>query len=116
MVGNNSSMPNSIESILSNKSNKRVLDKFKRNEIDLIIATSVLEEGIDVQECNLVICFDAPDTFRSHVQTKGRARMKDSTYVVFTESGKLHEMQKKLNEWKEVNDILRNVCIFSHWN
>lgn len=109
MVGNNSNIPNSIETILSNQSNKKVLEKFKRDEINLIIATSVLEEGIDLQECNLVICFDAPETFRSYVQSKGRARMKDSAYVVFTEASKQTEMSNKMREWNEINDILRQV-------
>lgn len=57
-----------------------------RNEVkNLIIATSVLEEGIDVQACNLVINFDAPDTLVAFLQRRGRVRQKHSSYYVLAE-------------------------------
>lgn len=112
MTGRNSFMPDSIESLISNRSNKKVLDRFKRGEINLIIATSVLEEGIDLQECNMVLSFDTPKTFRSYVQSKGRARMQNSQYVIMTPAGKTNELQKKVAEWQQIIDILRKVSNF----
>lgn len=109
MTGRNAFMPDSIETLLGNKNNNRILDKFKRDEINLIIATSVLEEGIDLQECNLVICYDTPTTFRSYVQTKGRARMKQSRYVIMVNAANNNKLQLKAGEWRDINQILRNV-------
>lgn len=111
MTGRNSFMPDSIETIINKKNNDRVLDKFRRDEINLIITTSVLEEGIDLQECNLVMCFDPVETFRQYVQTKGRARMKDSLYVIMTPSAQTNKLQIKLNEWAEINNILRKYLV-----
>jgi hypothetical protein len=82
MVGNNAEMPESIESILEAKINRKVLEKFKRGETNVIVSTNVLEEGIDLQMCNFVVKFDSPKTFASYVQSKGRARMKNSTYLI----------------------------------
>lgn len=113
MTGRNSFMPDSIESLISNKNNNRVLEKFKRGDINLIIATSVLEEGIDLQECNLVVSYDTPATFRSYVQRKGRARMKPSEYVIMTPAAQINKLQKKAQEWKEINDILKKVSFIS---
>lgn len=115
MTGRNSYMPDSIESLLSNKSNKKVLDRFKRGEINLIIATSVLEEGIDLQECNLVISYDTPKTFRSYVQSKGRARMQNSQYVIMTPAGQINALQRKVGEWQQNIDILRKVSDYAHF-
>lgn len=39
MTGRNAFMPDSVETLMGNKNNNRVLDKFKRDEINLIIAT-----------------------------------------------------------------------------
>lgn len=39
MTGRNAFMPDSVETLMNNKNNNRVLDKFKRDEINLIIAT-----------------------------------------------------------------------------
>lgn len=55
---------------------------FKRGERQLCIATQVLEEGIDVQACNLVICYDPPLTAKSYIQRRGRARHPHGTFVL----------------------------------
>ena len=46
------------------------------------MSTNVVEEGLDMRSCNLVIKFDFPDNFRSYVQSKGRARAKPSQYIL----------------------------------
>ncbi|KAH0472282.1 MAG: uncharacterized protein KVP18_004856 [Porospora cf. gigantea A] len=50
--------------------------------IHCLVATSVAEEGIDVPDCNLVIRFDGVSTLKEHIQSRGRARMPDSHYVI----------------------------------
>lgn len=109
MVGNNSKIPDSIESLLCNKSNRKVIDRFKQNDLNLIVSTSVLEEGIDVQECNLIIMYDLPVSFRAYVQCKGRARMPNSQYVMLSPLGERTRLEKKVDEWTKVNEILRRV-------
>lgn len=112
MVGQNASVCDStskFNQLIGNKNNKKVLDKFKYGEINLIIATNVLEEGIDLQACNLVICYDRPKNFRSYVQTKGRARMKKSHYVIMVEESEEMKVKKAKREWQEVINELNHV-------
>lgn len=60
----------------------KVLAGFRRHMYNLLVATAVVEEGMDVPSCNLVVRFDFPADFRSYVQSKGRARARRSLYVM----------------------------------
>ncbi|KAK8179319.1 hypothetical protein BC567DRAFT_285633 [Phyllosticta citribraziliensis] len=68
--------------LASVKQQEETLDDFRTGKKNLIISTSVLEEGIDISTCNTVICFDAPPNMKSFVQRRGRARKQDSKYVI----------------------------------
>ncbi|KAG6039717.1 hypothetical protein E4U41_002156 [Claviceps citrina] len=67
------------------ESGQTALQDFRTGKTNILIATSVLEEGIDVPACNTVICFDHPSTPKAFVQRRGRARMKDSTLLLLSE-------------------------------
>jgi ERCC4-related helicase len=72
-----------IASLAELKNQQNTLDDFRAGKTNLILATSVLEEGIDVSNCHLVICFERPKNLKSFVQRRGRARMQKSKYVIF---------------------------------
>lgn len=50
-------------------------------QLNLLVATKVGEEGLDIQTCCLVIRFDLPETVASFIQSRGRARMPLSEYA-----------------------------------
>ena len=68
---------------LETRKMSETLQKFREGQVNVLVSTSVVEEGIDVPSCNLVIKFDFPQTFRSFVQSRGRARQKGSRYEFF---------------------------------
>ena len=81
---------------------EQTIQKFKTGRINCLVSTDVLEEGIDVTQCNLVIRFDPIVTFRSYLQSKGRARAKPSKYIIMIESSKERTVTDELNSYKRI--------------
>ena len=78
------------------KKQEEVLRQFRRHEFNLLIATSVVEEGLDIPKCNMVCRFDFPENFRSYVQSKGRARAKDACYYILVDEEERKEKEGEL--------------------
>jgi endoribonuclease Dicer len=60
---------------------------FKIGEKNLIVSTSVAEEGIDIQACGSVIRWDPPPNMASWAQSRGRARRQRSTFTLMFANG-----------------------------
>uniref|UniRef100_A0A8C4XHL7 ribonuclease III n=1 Tax=Erpetoichthys calabaricus TaxID=27687 RepID=A0A8C4XHL7_ERPCA len=89
---------------------EEVLRKFRAHETNLLIATSIVEEGVDIPKCNLVVRFDLPTEYRSYVQSKGRARAPLSNFVMLADSDKTKAFEEDLKTYKAIEKILRNKC------
>ncbi|KAI1081615.1 hypothetical protein F5B20DRAFT_588229 [Whalleya microplaca] len=61
------------------------MHQFRHGELNCIFATSVAEEGVDIPDCNLIIRFDLCKTMIQYVQSRGRARRKDSKFFHMVE-------------------------------
>ena len=61
---------------------EKVMKKFRDGHVNLLIATNVAEEGIDIPVCNVVVRYDAQYSVRSLVQSRGRARARNSLFFI----------------------------------
>ena len=59
-----------------------VVEEFHAGKFNVLVATSVAEEGLDIQKCNLVIRTEKPQTIITSVQSRGRARQDDAEYII----------------------------------
>ena len=70
---------------LSKAKAKEHVAKFADARINILVTTSVAEEGMDVPEANCVVCFDPLLNVVSLTQRRGRARQAASSHVVLTQ-------------------------------
>lgn len=66
----------------SQKEQVEALERLKSGEIDVLVATQVGEEGLDVSECKLVVFFDGVPSAIRFVQRRGRTGRRERGRVV----------------------------------
>uniref|UniRef100_A0A182MYJ8 ribonuclease III n=1 Tax=Anopheles dirus TaxID=7168 RepID=A0A182MYJ8_9DIPT len=111
IVGINATLEESIDSILVAKQDRKVIDRFRKHKINVLCATNVLEEGIDLQMCNMVIMFDAPPTYASFMQSKGRARMKTSNFVMMISQEERTKFVRRIQLYRGIEARLKEELI-----
>lgn len=111
VVGVNSELPESISDVLSDSYNKFAIERFRKRQTNCICTSSVMEEGMDLQLCNLVVMYDLPMTFRSYQQTKGRARSQDSDYIVLLPSAEAGRFLSKRDMYDAIDRKLKEILI-----
>ncbi|KZT24079.1 P-loop containing nucleoside triphosphate hydrolase protein [Neolentinus lepideus HHB14362 ss-1] len=67
------------------KTQQDVVKSFRDKEVNLLIATSVAEEGLDFPACDVVVRFDPIQHMVGYVQSRGRARHQTSTFVIMVQ-------------------------------
>ena len=77
------------------------LRDFRAGACNLLVATAVVEEGLDVRHCELVLRFDLPVTTRSYIQSRGRARAPNSLLVLLQDASS-----------PEARELVRHVVAF----
>ncbi|KAF5270919.1 hypothetical protein FQR65_LT05386 [Abscondita terminalis] len=95
---------------------EEVLRKYRTHDCNVMVATSILEQGCDLPKCNLVVRFDIPNTFHSYVQSKARARAADAHYLLLVTEDEIRPFVERLAEYIEVEKTLLRRCYGSEPN
>ncbi|WP_267641290.1 DEAD/DEAH box helicase [Haloarchaeobius amylolyticus] len=67
---------------MTQKQQQEVLEQFKAGEFEVLVSTSVAEEGLDVPEVDLVLFYEPVPTAIRSIQRKGRTGRQDEGRVV----------------------------------
>ena len=84
-----------------------IIKSFHSGECKLLVCTSILEEGIDVQQCDLVIRFDGAGSLIPFIQSRGRARKEGSRFIVIMQEAEKKQADKIRNQEFIMNLVLK---------
>ncbi|CAM4788781.1 unnamed protein product [Rotaria magnacalcarata] len=86
----------------SSKHQRQVVEDFRLSNIHVLVSTSIVEEGLDVPGCNLVVRFNKPNNFASYMQSKGRARArsKNALFVLFQDESTFEKYSLSNEEYR----------------
>ncbi|KAL1509005.1 hypothetical protein ABEB36_003814 [Hypothenemus hampei] len=108
---NNNPYNDTREALYRSKKNKEIIQAFENKEINVLCASNVLEEGVDISTCSLVVKFDSPEEYRSYIQSKGRARNPASLFYMMVEDTKIQKFKQRYSEFQEVELTLQKLLI-----
>ncbi|NXF10605.1 IFIH1 protein, partial [Smithornis capensis] len=80
---------------------REVIDKFRCGSVNLLIATAVAEEGLDIKECNIVVRYGLVTNEIATMQARGRARADESIYAVVASVGSGAVEREDVNSFRE---------------
>ena len=82
---------------------ENAIKRFKDGEVNILLATNVAEEGLDISDCDYVIRYNVMGNEISSVQSRGRVRAKEGGkffILAKQESGVLK--RETLNKYREL--------------
>ena len=82
-----------------------IIADFHSGQCRLLVCTSVLEEGIDVSSCDLVIRYSGVSTLIQFIQSRGRARKDGSRFIVLVTPEEL-QRTKDIQEEEKIMDLI----------
>jgi len=90
---------------LSVNKQSKLIESFISGESKLLVSTSVLEEGIDISNCNSIICYDGISSLRALIQRRGRARSGDNTQFTILSDENQYKILKDIIESENIMDM-----------
>ncbi|XP_025420848.1 endoribonuclease Dcr-1 isoform X2 [Sipha flava] len=95
---------------IEHRKQEETLRRFRQRECNVLIGTKVLEEGIDLPRCNLVISYNIPLSYKSYLRSKSRAKTLDAYYIKIFDEEATTDVLNCLKLYKDINNMLLNHC------
>jgi len=82
--------------------------RFRLRECNLLVCTPIVEESVELPKCNLVVRFDPPSTFKSMVQSRGRAKVNNAYYLTIVDTNSIKEY---VEQWAKAINLERVIVL-----
>ncbi|KAH9921943.1 P-loop containing nucleoside triphosphate hydrolase protein [Epithele typhae] len=90
------------------KEQLQVIEQFKQGEHNVLVSTSIGEEGLDIGEVDVIVCYDAQKTPIRMLQRIGRTGRKASgtVHILLALGREEHNWQKAQSNYAEVQHFI----------
>ena len=83
------------------------IKEFAKRDTQLIVTTSVLEEGIDVGQCDTIVAFTGLKSLIGFIQIRGRTRKSDFTFVLLETESEMALYKNAENQEETMRMLLK---------
>ncbi|RUS91135.1 hypothetical protein EGW08_001048 [Elysia chlorotica] len=102
-----------ISSLLHTEKRERIIRKFERGEIQMLICSDMMTRGMDIDNVEYVISYDSPPYIETYIHRVGRTARanKPGTAITLLEGKEMYHFKKMLREsarWKKLKRISVN--------
>lgn len=97
---------------MNQKMQKEVIHNFKRGEYNVLVCTSIGEEGLDIGEVDLIICYDTTSSPIKNIQRMGRTgRKRDGKIVLLFSSNESYKFERAMEDYSTLQALISKQCI-----
>ncbi|AET39513.1 3'-5' DNA helicase Ecym_4473 [Eremothecium cymbalariae DBVPG len=92
---------------MSQKQQKEVISKFKKGEYNVLVCTSIGEEGLDIGEVDMIICYDTTSSPIKNIQRMGRTgRKRDGRIVLLLSDNESNKFEKAMEDYAQLQRLI----------
>ncbi|CAO3591922.1 unnamed protein product [Absidia cylindrospora] len=97
---------------MSQKEQQQTIDRFKKGDVNVMVATCIGEEGLDIGEVDLIVCYDSQSSSIRLLQRMGRTgRRRQGHCVMLMTEQEERKFKKATDSYKFIQNTIarRNV-------
>lgn len=92
---------------MNQKQQKEVIKKFKEGVYNVLVCTSIGEEGLDIGEVDLIICYDTTSSPIKNIQRMGRTgRKRDGRIVLMFSSNESSKFDQSMDGYYNLQKLI----------
>lgn len=94
---------------MNQKTQKELIENFKNGNYNILIATSIGEEGLDIGEVDLIVCFDSTQSPIKNIQRMGRTgRKRDGRVLLLFSSNERSKFDSAMDKYEWIQNQIKN--------
>lgn len=92
---------------MTQKQQKEVIQKFKNGDYNVLVCTSIGEEGLDIGEVDLIICYDTTSSPIKNIQRMGRTgRKRDGKIILLFSGNESYKFEQAMKDYSSLQKLI----------